>query len=159
MIRRPPRSTPKPSSAASDVYKRQVRNNPIKFVDIEGLQGWRVVILHAFALLTWSRGDPTPVEPRSDEPRPEEEARRRARRPRRDLGGERRPRPEPERLRHRVRHRGRSWRTEQLRRAAEHSRRIESQISRRVISRSYRCRLPRGRLYGCLLYTSPSPRD
>ena len=24
MIRRPPRSTPKPSSAASDVYKRQV---------------------------------------------------------------------------------------------------------------------------------------
>ena len=25
MIRRPPRSTPKPSSAASDVYKRQTR--------------------------------------------------------------------------------------------------------------------------------------
>ena len=27
MIRRPPRSTPKPSSAASDVYKRQVHNS------------------------------------------------------------------------------------------------------------------------------------
>ena len=27
MIRRPPRSTPKPSSAASDVYKRQVRTH------------------------------------------------------------------------------------------------------------------------------------
>ena len=27
MIRRPPRSTPKPSSAASDVYKRQLRDN------------------------------------------------------------------------------------------------------------------------------------
>ena len=25
MIRRPPRSTPKPSSAASDVYKRQIK--------------------------------------------------------------------------------------------------------------------------------------
>ena len=31
MIRRPPRSTPKPSSAASDVYKRQVsRWVPVK---------------------------------------------------------------------------------------------------------------------------------
>ena len=29
MIRRPPRSTPKPSSAASDVYKRQVSGGPI----------------------------------------------------------------------------------------------------------------------------------
>ena len=29
MIRRPPRSTPKPSSAASDVYKRQVINREI----------------------------------------------------------------------------------------------------------------------------------
>ena len=28
MIRRPPRSTPKPSSAASDVYKRQIPNFP-----------------------------------------------------------------------------------------------------------------------------------
>ena len=28
MIRRPPRSTPKPSSAASDVYKRQSNNSP-----------------------------------------------------------------------------------------------------------------------------------
>ena len=36
MIRRPPRSTPKPSSAASDVYKRQIlkvrisENRPIE---------------------------------------------------------------------------------------------------------------------------------
>ena len=28
MIRRPPRSTPKPSSAASDVYKRQIYVRP-----------------------------------------------------------------------------------------------------------------------------------
>ena len=31
MIRRPPRSTPKPSSAASDVYKRQSLNKPIPY--------------------------------------------------------------------------------------------------------------------------------
>ena len=31
MIRRPPRSTPKPSSAASDVYKRQVFKVVIEF--------------------------------------------------------------------------------------------------------------------------------
>ena len=30
MIRRPPRSTPKPSSAASDVYKRQYLHSRIK---------------------------------------------------------------------------------------------------------------------------------
>ena len=37
MIRRPPRSTPKPSSAASDVYKRQSTDHPptirLKFTD------------------------------------------------------------------------------------------------------------------------------
>ena len=38
MIRRPPRSTPKPSSAASDVYKRQLKNSAdaTKTLDIEG---------------------------------------------------------------------------------------------------------------------------
>ena len=32
MIRRPPRSTPKPSSAASDVYKRQEQDELLNFV-------------------------------------------------------------------------------------------------------------------------------
>ena len=32
MIRRPPRSTPKPSSAASDVYKRQIYNDLGKII-------------------------------------------------------------------------------------------------------------------------------
>ena len=31
MIRRPPRSTPKPSSAASDVYKRQMKDTVLVF--------------------------------------------------------------------------------------------------------------------------------
>ena len=32
MIRRPPRSTPKPSSAASDVYKRQIYNHDLEIL-------------------------------------------------------------------------------------------------------------------------------
>ena len=38
MIRRPPRSTPKPSSAASDVYKRQIKD----YLDFHGntASGW-----------------------------------------------------------------------------------------------------------------------
>ena len=39
MIRRPPRSTPKPSSAASDVYKRQV---------LGWVTPWEVLVLHPF---------------------------------------------------------------------------------------------------------------
>ena len=34
MIRRPPRSTPKPSSAASDVYKRQVTDAELAALDV-----------------------------------------------------------------------------------------------------------------------------
>ena len=37
MIRRPPRSTRKESSAASDVYKRQAMNPVIKFTTLFGL--------------------------------------------------------------------------------------------------------------------------
>ena len=41
MIRRPPRSTPKPSSSASDVYKRQiyVRNKPKEHGTIKSIEG------------------------------------------------------------------------------------------------------------------------
>ena len=37
MIRRPPRSTPKPSSAASDVYKRQIYGMALDDVYIMGV--------------------------------------------------------------------------------------------------------------------------
>ena len=39
MIRRPPRSTPKPSSAASDVYKRQVETIIAKIIADGGFSG------------------------------------------------------------------------------------------------------------------------
>ena len=39
MIRRPPRSTPKPSSAASDVYKRQNISKPVFFLkSLKGIE-------------------------------------------------------------------------------------------------------------------------
>ena len=48
MIRRPPRSTPKPSSAASDVYKRQVKDRAghdlryaIDASHLESALGWK----------------------------------------------------------------------------------------------------------------------
>ena len=41
MIRRPPRSTPKPSSAASDVYKRQIYANFISGVFIYDFMDYR----------------------------------------------------------------------------------------------------------------------
>ena len=40
MIRRPPRSTPKPSSAASDVYKRQVEDETVEEVFQRCFLGW-----------------------------------------------------------------------------------------------------------------------
>jgi len=45
MIRRPPRSTPKPSSAASDVYKRQ-DNFSIEefFVDLKKTEPSKIIL-------------------------------------------------------------------------------------------------------------------
>ena len=52
MIRRPPRSTPKPSSAASDVYKRQIMEFAKKFMTekAEKLNG-KAAMLGMFALI------------------------------------------------------------------------------------------------------------
>ena len=49
MIRRPPRSTPKPSSAASDVYKRQNLYSLIGLVLLVGLVTKNSILLVEFA--------------------------------------------------------------------------------------------------------------
>jgi len=48
MIRRPPRSTPKPSSAASDVYKRQKYRDAMSYSKIRSLK---------LRTLSWSEND------------------------------------------------------------------------------------------------------
>ena len=56
MIRRPPRSTPKPSSAASDVYKRQV------FCESIANPGGYITDLDAVARIAYAAGLPLIVD-------------------------------------------------------------------------------------------------
>ena len=68
MIRRPPRSTPKPSSAASDVYKRQVDNGPQAMTQegndwiysFDGLESLYRALRPKGVLSVWST-DPNPA--------------------------------------------------------------------------------------------------
>ena len=55
MIRRPPRSTLDRSSAASDVYKRQEKNNTLK---LDGIRPWALALQVSYPIFN-SFGDYT----------------------------------------------------------------------------------------------------